>query len=417
MSHPLPQSFTLNFTRLHQSIDDFAQIGRDPHRPGLYRPAFSKANDQARLWLKNELNKSKIEFREDGAYNLIARIGPQEGSIVATGSHIDTVPGGGHLDGAYGVLAGLEVLRSIQEQEWTLKHPLELLIFTDEEGRFGSMIGSKSMCGQLSQQDLEDAQDETGRSLKMALEKRGKSLESAYQAHRKNDTFKAFIELHIEQGPVLDQQELSIGVVDSIVGIRRWRASYFGQSNHAGTTPMHLRKDAMMGFVDFAQKLKTLIQDQNRDSARATLGRVVTHPGYIGVIANQVDFTLDLRDATLSDLEDLDQALEQHARQSATQHQLGFELVRVGQLDPLQCDPDLTDLIAKQTQQLDLPSMRMPSGALHDALTMAHLAPVSMIFVPSLQGLSHSSLEETHPHHLEQGALVLGRTLLSLAVS
>ena len=309
----------------------------------------------------------------------------------------------------------METILSIKEQNISLTQPIEVIAFSDEEGRFGSMIGSKVMCGLSDDTVLLQAQDENARTLAQALSERGKSLTQITQAQRSHHDFKAFIELHIEQGPLLDQKQIDIGIVENIVGISRWRACYLGQANHAGTTPMDMRKDAVMGLVHFAQELNQIIQQYGSPNARATIGRVVTHPGYIGVIAQKVEFTLDLRDVSQEKLAILDQVLEEHARLIAQQQHLEFQLTRVGQLKAMQCHPSLTQYIENISDELGYTSLRMTSGALHDTINLSALTDVAMIFVPSIQGISHSGLEETHPQHLEKGAQLLGHVLLSLA--
>lgn len=405
----------INTQRLLKSIDELSKIGQKIGGNGVTRRAMSPAEDAAKRWLIGAYEEINIPWREDGAGNIIARYGTDHGAAVATGSHLDSVPNGGHLDGAFGVLAGLEVLRTLKSMNAQLARPIEVIAFTDEEGRFGSMIGSKCMSGGLSKEELLLAEDEKGRLLGEALSERSLSIDSALQAKRAPEEFYCFVELHIEQGPVLDQSHLDLGVVEDIVGIVRWRARFTGEANHAGTTPMHLRKDAFVGLTQFAEKIPTLLKDFGSSAARATIGEVSLEPGYIGVVPASAHFTLDLRDISQSHLNDLHTQLQQHAQMVAEQLDLGFELTPIGELPCTSCDPRITSAIEAVVKKMGKTYIKLPSGATHDALPMSTLCPIGMIFVPSVNGISHSSYEHTEAEHLCLGAQALLETILTLA--
>ena len=229
------------------------------------------------------------------------------------------------------------------------------------------------------------------------------------------EEFYCFVELHIEQGPVLDQSNLDLGVVEDIVGIVRWRARFTGEANHAGTTPMHLRKDAFVGLTQFAEKIPTLLKEFGSSAARATIGEVNLEPGYIGVVPASAHFTLDLRDISQSHLNDLHSQLQQHAQMVAEQLDLGFELTPIGELPCTSCDPRIISAIEAVVKKMGSAYTKLPSGATHDALPMSTLCPIGMIFVPSVNGISHSSYEHTEPEHLCLGAQALLETIYTLA--
>ena len=403
----------INATRLHATIAELRKIGADEHGQGTSRMAGSAAEIAARGWFIETCARRGIRAYEDAVGNVIARIGPV-GRAVITGSHLDSVPSGGYLDGALGVLCGLEALTVIQESALPLQRPLEVIAFFDEEGRFGSMIGSKTLAGRLTNTELERAQDETGRYLTELLASRGSNIKDVLALKRAPDDVYAFLELHIEQGPVLEAAQSTIGIVEHITGIVRWRAQFSGEANHAGTTPMDMRKDAFRGLMHFANRLDEVCQTRGDKNTRYTIGRVQLSPNYVGVVPRLAEFTLDLRDASGTRLDELNQVLLDSARSIAGQLGLAFSVDVHGHHEPTQCDRRLAALIEQVSMECDLSHQRMLSGALHDAASMAHLGPVGMIFVPSVGGVSHSDKEHTTPADIADGAQVLLRCLSTL---
>ncbi|MDX1811970.1 MAG: Zn-dependent hydrolase, partial [Gammaproteobacteria bacterium] len=246
---------TINSERLRDDIDKLGQIGRRDNR-GLYRMAFSDGDMQGRQWLKTQIENAGLYFCEDGAANLHARHNWDENKpSVVTGSHLDTIPGAGHLDGALGVLAGLEALRRLKEEKLPLNLPLELIAFTDEEGRFGGMFGSQAICGQLTPEKIYNAVDLDGNSIVDAMGHCGYDAMAALMARRSPESIHAFVEMHIEQGPVLDAEKISIGIVEGIAGLFKWNVTLKGNSNHAGSTPMDMRQDAFQGLAEVAGQI------------------------------------------------------------------------------------------------------------------------------------------------------------------
>ena len=396
----------INQERLHQSIAELKKIGATPEG-GISRLAGTQAELQARQWLLQTSIARGLTAKEDAAGNIIIQIGPSHGASVVTGSHLDSVPNGGYLDGALGVLCGLEAMTVLNELNIPLKRPLEVIAFFDEEGRFGSMIGSKALAGKLSIDDLKNAKNEQDKSLEDFLHARNSSIDAVLELRRTQEDLYAFIELHIEQGPVLEANRHSIGIVEHITGIIRWRARFDGEANHAGTTPMSIRRDAFQGVVQFGQVLTKICQEHGADTTRYTIGRVVLKPNYVGVIPQIAEFTLDLRDVSKDRLSGLNQRLIDAAQSIAQTLNLTFTVDVHGQHQPTTCNARLSDLIETSAQAHDYTNMRMLSGALHDAASMAHLGPVGMIFVPSTGGVSHSTKEFTEPIEIERGAQVL----------
>ena len=271
------------------------------------------------------------------------------------------------------------------------------------------------MSGTISRDLLMNARDDQGRPLTEALSERGLSVESALSARRPPEELYSFVELHIEQGPVLDTRSLDLGVVEELVGIIRWRARLSGEANHAGTTPMHLRRDALVGLTRWAAQLPSVLERYGSAAARATIGEVELKPGYMGVVPAEALFSLDIRDISQPHLERLHEALRACAHEVADEQGLALEIEVIGQLNATPCDPRLISVITQVIKALELPSDTLPSGATHDALPMASLCPIGMIFVPSVGGVSHSPREHTEPHHLVQGAQALLNTLYALA--
>ncbi len=405
----------INFDRLQQDIEMLAQIGRqDDH--GLYRMAFSEADWQARKWLQGRIEESGLSVHVDGAANIHARLGwDGKRPSVMTGSHLDTVPGGGHLDGALGVLVGLECLRCIREQSLPVSLPLESVAFTDEEGRFGGMLGSQAICGKLTPERILSARDLKGISLTEAMEANGLKPMDVLRAQRNPDSINAFVELHIEQGPILDRQTISVGVVEGITGLFKWNVRLLGVANHAGTTPMDMRKDAFQGLAEASGEIPRILEENGGMRSVATIGRVDLFPGAANVVPGRVEFSLEVRDTDMTTLEVLADAFRRSISAIARRRGLMFEYEVLSEITPVKCDPVIMQTIENAAARQGVKSLRMPSGAAHDTQMMASLVRSGMIFVPSKEGRSHSAAEWTAWEDIEIGANVLLNTLYTLA--
>ncbi len=405
----------IDFERLRQDVETLAAIGRHADL-GLYRMAFSDGDWAAREWLAARIQAAELDLHVDGAANIHARLGwDGEHPSVMTGSHLDTVPGGGHLDGALGVLAGLECLRSIKEQQLAVRFPLEAVAFTDEEGRFGGMLGSQALCGRLTPESIHAAKDLDGITLVAAMRGRGLDASQMLRANRPPGSVHAFVELHIEQGPILDRRGISVGVVEAITGLFRWNVALSGRADHAGTTPMDMRRDALQGLAEFSGEIPRILEENGGQRSTATIGRVECFPGAANVVPGRVEFSFECRDTDEATLGDLTQAFRRTLSSIARRRDLMFEFEVVSEIAPVKCDTGVVQTIAESARAADVKILRMPSGAAHDTQIMAGLTRAGMIFVPSKEGRSHSAAEWTAWEDIEIGANVLLNALCRLA--
>ena len=405
----------VNAQRLREDIDALAQIGRHEDH-GIYRMSFSPGDMAGREWLRRRIVDSGLTLHQDGAANISARLNWNDKTPgVVAGSHIDTVPGAGHLDGALGVVCALEALRVLQEQDVGLRRPLEALAFTDEEGRFGGMLGSQAIAGLVTPEYLHNACDLDGVSLETAMAEHGLDVREALHAQRPPGSIHAYVELHIEQGPVLDRKGVSIGVVDAITGLFKWEITLSGAANHAGTTPMNMRSDAFQGLAEFAGEIDRVLEEYGSPRSTATIGRVELKPGAANVIPGQVIFSLDVRDADDATLKMLAEAFSRTLSAIARRRGLMFEFAVLSELAPVRCAAQVIQAIEQSVENANMSSTHITSGAAHDAQIIAGIAPAGMIFVPSKEGRSHSAAEWTAWADIEAGANTLLNTLRRLS--
>ncbi len=406
----------INFDRLKEDITRLGEIGESPDR-GVYRMAFSPADMEARYWLKDRLVQAGIEASLDGAANVIGILPGSDVNLpaVLSGSHLDTVPGGGKLDGSLGVLIVLEAMRTILENNIPLKRSIELIGFSDEEGRFGGMIGSEALCGQVTPDKIHNSVDLTGIKLIDCMAQQGLDAMDLLRLRRKSESIHSFLELHIEQGPVLDNSGHSIGIVSNITGLFKWSIRLIGAPDHAGTTPMNMRKDALQGLAEFSGEIPRILEENGTEHSRATIGRVELYPGAANTVPGKVEFSLDVRDGDHAVLKDLSDAFRKALSAIARRRGLMFEFDILSQIDGVDCDKKIMDVIQQESDSLGYKSMVLPSGAGHDAQIMSTLAPIGLIFVPSVGGKSHSSAEWTHWQDIRNGANVVLHVLTRLA--
>lgn len=405
----------INRERLQRDIEVLAEIGRDEDY-GIYRMAFSEGDIQGRAWFKQQVEQAGLDYYQDSAGNLHARYqwDGQRPSVMM-GSHLDTVPAAGHLDGALGVLVALECLRCIKEQAVAVDYPLEAIAFSDEEGRFGGMLGSQAIAGMLTPEKIVNACDLNGVKLIDAMQHAGLDAMEALHAKRSPDSIHAFLELHIEQGPMLDKKGVSVGNVDAIAGLFKWDVSLLGTANHAGTTPMDMRKDAFMGLSEFASQLKRILDENGSARSVATIGRVEISPGAANVIPGKVEFSLEARDTNPEVLNDLADAFRKSLSAIARKHDLMFEFKVLSEITPVKSDTGIVETVESVCKSLKIPFLQMASGAAHDTQIMARITRAGMIFVPSKDGRSHSIAEWTDMDDIEKGANVALNTLYRIA--
>jgi N-carbamoyl-L-amino-acid hydrolase len=409
------KTLEINAERLQGDIEELSQIGRRDGE-GLFRMAFCEGDMAGRQWFKDKVQAADLEFYQDGAANLHARYG-WDGTrpSVMMGSHLDSVPGAGHLDGALGVIVALECLRRCQEERLDLKYALEAVSFSDEEGRFGGMIGSQAMAGMLNPESIQKAIDLDGVSVEEAMAAVGLNAMDALHARRSPDSIHAFLELHIEQGPILDEMGISLGNVDAIAGLFKWDISLIGQANHAGTTPMDMRNDAFMGLAEFSSQLQRILDENGSARSVATIGRVDISPGAANVVPGRVDFSLEARDTESRVLEELANAFRRSLSAIARRRGLMFEFKVLSELAPVKCDMGIINTVENVAKALNIPFLQMASGAAHDTQIMAGITRAGMIFVPSKDGRSHSVAEWTDMSDIIKGANVALNTLYRIA--
>jgi allantoate deiminase len=394
-----------------ETLEELATIGRSP-RGGTTRVAWSEELFRAYDWIGERMRELGLDVEVDAAGNLIGRWNVGTGKAIGTGSHLDTVPSGGRLDGAFGVVGALHAVALLREEGFTPSRPLWVVGFMDEEGtRFNTaLFGSQAFTGG-SLDDFADRADADGTTLRAAMADVGRDFDRAGDA-RSTDQLVAFLEMHIEQGPLLEAEGLDIGVVTSIVGLRGYRVHLYGQANHAGTTPMSLRRDALAGAARVVLELREFAH--SRPDATANIGKIAVEPGGANVVPGVADFTIDVRAATPDAVEELDRVVERTIAKIAHEEQLEYGLEQTFSLDPLELDPAMVDTVERAAVAEGARWRRMPSGAGHDAMLVGRHVPTGMIFVPSRGGISHSPDEYTSPEQVELGTRVLAAALRDL---
>jgi N-carbamoyl-L-amino-acid hydrolase len=398
-------SISIDPARLLEDLRALRSIGACG--TGVVRPAFSDTDVAARRWLSERMKDAGLTPVFDPVGNLFGL--PEGGEkCLLLGSHSDTQPEGGWLDGAYGVIAALEVARAAAQAGGP---PIAVVSFQDEEGQFGALTGSQIWSGSLSLAEADRLTDTSGRTFAEARRSMSDLCASQFvDAER----FIGFIEAHIEQGPVLDRQNEAIGVVDAIVGIRSERYRLRGEQNHAGTTPMAMRRDAFQGLVAFTHEMNQVLDGIVTPATVWTIGHVQLHPNATSIVPGQVDFMVQWRDADEARLDKMTAAIRDAAERVARSRGLELERSSYSAIPPTTIDAQLRSRIEAASESLAAGQWRrMVSGALHDAACVSRLMPVAMLFVPSIGGISHSFAEDTAEEHLVLGAEVLAASALS----
>ena len=391
---------------LRADLEAAARIGAD-ERGGVSRFAWTSELAQANAWLMERLAELGLATELDPAGNVLGRWESGEGKAVLLGSHLDTVPNGGRFDGALGVLAALDVVRRLQADGVEPRRPLWVVSFNDEEGaRFQTgMLGSRAFCGECDLDDwgrrgVPDAMAEAGQDFVRLTEARGV------------DEVGAYLELHIEQGPVLERRGVDLGVVTAITGILGFRARFLGEANHAGTTPMEHRRDALAG----AARAVLALRDAARagDDLTANVGVISAEPGGFNVVPGAAELTIDVRSPSPERYAGLEPFVRETLTAIAAEEGLRIELAETHRKPPVALDPDLQDALENAARDEGATTLRMPSGAGHDAMVLAHHVPAAMLFVPSRGGLSHTPDEFTRLEQCELGARTLARAVQAL---
>ncbi|MFS4493038.1 Zn-dependent hydrolase [Maribacter sp. 2308TA10-17] len=407
----LAQKPKVNQDRLEQRIFELAKFGLQENGE-TERVAFSDADVAAQKWVMNTLTNLGLEVHIDFAGNVIGTRKGKNASLkpISFGSHIDRVPNGGNYDGCVGSMASLEVLEVLNENKITTKHPLEIIIFSNEEG---GVMGSRALAGHLGKSALEVV-NSTGYSMGEGIMRLGGDTTRIKEVARKKDEIAAFLELHIEQGGTLEKENIDIGIVEGIVGLKWWEVEFTGFSNHAGTTPMNARQDALLAAAKFIIAVNE-ITNSFEGAQVGTVGKINAEPGAPNVIPGKVITSLEVRDLSSEVIEKVYHAIESKGKEIAKASDVQIEFRPLDTTaDPAIMTSNIQDAIGKSAEKLGLSTKRMPSGAGHDAQDMALIAPTGMIFVPSKGGISHSPKEFTSAADMANGANVLLHTILAL---
>jgi N-carbamoyl-L-amino-acid hydrolase len=397
--------------RMREDFDALAAIGATPDG-GVDRASLGEAHLAARAWFLDRAAAAGLETRVDRAGNHSAIL-QGAGPTLLLGSHLDSVPNGGRYDGALGVVAALHVLIAVQASGAQLSLALEAIDFTDEEGTLVGLLGSEAMAGKLTLESLRSPRG--GREALLAgLERAGLDEAELFSARRDPASLAGYLELHIEQGPLLERAGAQIGLVTGIVGARSFSLAFRGLSGHAGTTPMNARRDAGLAAAAFAVAANELVV-RDFPGCVATVGDLRLEPGAFNVIPGSARLGIECRSVDLEELDALASALLRAAHAAAATHALDVEATPVGHWEPTPLDAGLRAVVAHAAEGLGLSTMELQSGAGHDAQALAAVVPSGMIFVPSDGGVSHDPREHTSWEHCVNGANTLLRAALELA--
>jgi len=406
----------INADRLNSWIQELGKVGALPGG-GVCRLAFSKEDKQGRDLVMGWMQELGLQIHSDAIGNVIGiRKGSEDGPPVMMGSHIDTVRTGGLYDGNLGVLAGLEVIASLNDAQIETPSPIAVGFFSNEEGaRFApDMMGSFVYVGDMSVEDAKAVVGIDGITVDQAMRENG-ILDNVPTAPVPKE-IKAFIELHIEQGPVLDREDISIGVVEQVQGISWTEFTFTGTSNHAGTTPMSMREDAGYVAAETAVFARKLAWELGGNQV-ATVGHWDVAPNLVNVVPNQVTLTVDLRNTDENILQQAEQRLHAAVSEIAAKENVRVSHRELARFEPVPFAPEVVDRVKATAEKLGYSVKRMPSGAGHDAQMLARICPAGMIFVPSAGGISHNITEHTALEDLTAGADVLLHTVLDLATA
>jgi len=398
----MDEPLCIDRVRLLRSLNDLSRIGRREGLKGVTRLALSEEDGEARDLLVSWMENENLAVTVDPIGNIF---GIREGvdpklKPVLMGSHIDTVIDAGIYDGAYGVMGALEIIRRLNEEGVETRHPVGVVAFTNEEGvRFQpDMMGSLVKCGGYPLEKVYERRDDDGVTVREALKKIG------YLGKGDVDP-EAYFELHVEQGPILHKRGVEIGVVEGVQGIAWWRINLHGQANHAGTTPLDMRRDPMAGAAELYTGMLGYVTAKG--NALCTMGRIRVEPDAINIVPSLADFTVDYRSYDDATFKEGKAEVEKRLDEIAKRRGLTYEKEMTADAQPVHFRPEMVRLVESSAKKRGYTTHRLPSGAGHDAQFMHVICPTAMIFIPSIDGVSHSPGEKSLPEDLEHGANVL----------
>ena len=405
-----PHTWRVDGARVNRSLADLSRFGKNP-QGGVSRIAFSPADILGRRFAMGLMREAGLEVRVDPVGNILGR---WEGSVAdarpfVMGSHIDSVPEGGNYDGDVGSMSAIEVAHTLREKGYVPRHPLIVAIWCDEEG---GLTGSAGFAGALPKEQLASI-DPDGVTLADRIRRIGGDPDRLNEARHEKGSLAGYLELHVEQGSTLDAAGVPVGIVLGIVGIHEYEVTFTGFANHAGTTPMDRRKNALLAASELVLAVDRIVRSVPGRQV-GTVGRLRVRPGAPNVIPGEVKLTVELRDLDMAKLESLWSAIRAEAEAIAGRREVAFAFVPQPVAAAAHSDPAFREVIAESAAALGLRTQSLPSGAGHDAQELARIAPIGMIFVPSVGGVSHSPLELTRPEDVTNGANVLLQTLLRL---
>ncbi len=397
--------------RLFDGVNGFGQLGEGG---GFDRRAFSDADLEARRWFAAQMEEAGLSVRWDGAGNVCGRFGEGDGPAVMAGSHLDTAAAGGAFGGTLGACVALESVRALQDAGVNPSCPIEVVATSDAEGRFGGTLGTLAITGQASEDWIARAVDGDGVTLCDAMTEQHLHPAAIGDAARDPGSVKSFLELYVEQGPVLEAAGEAAGVVEAVSGLCEWRITLDGTANHAGTTPMDRRADAFAGLAEVAATIPAIIRIVGGEDTRVTVGKVDIHPNEPHTVPGRAAFSLDIRDTDERAMRAITAALRALVDRVAGARGLAASIQERTWLPPAGLDPELAAIVEEEAAGLGLGCRRMTSGAGRDARTMQAFCPAALILVPSRDGVGHAPEEQTEWAAVEKGAALYLRTLLRL---
>jgi N-carbamoyl-L-amino-acid hydrolase len=408
--HRRSRPYEVNGDRIVEHLTALSQFGKNP-QGGVSRVAFSDADRQGREYAQGLMRAASLEVSIDAAGNIVGRRPGTDSKLkpLLMGSHIDSVPEGGNFDGDVGSMSAIEVAQTLAEKNHKTRHPLEVLIFADEEG---GTIGSHAIGGEITAKQLGFVSS-SGKTIRDGIKFIGGDPEKLSGVRRQRGDIAAYLELHIEQGGILDTEKIKIGVVEGIVGITQWEVKIEGFANHAGTTPMNQRRDAMLAAAKFIDAVNRIVTSMPGRQV-GTVGKLQAWPGAYNVIPGKVVLGLELRDLDAAKIQMLFQKIRAESSEIAKSTGTTFDFTETNTIVPAPTDQRLRKLIDETAKSLNLSTKWLPSGAGHDAQEIARIGPVGMIFIPSVAGISHSPKEYSRPEDIANGANVLLHMLLKL---